>query len=381
MADISLWQQSLEQSDDVFDPRKIATDLYQCSRELFFGVLKVPAHESYHAFLQDLRHQAHRFSLWGSSFEAQDGGLDKRLVGADELKETLLPLLGSMGDALVIIAQHLGISRDLAELCSRARSLKGHISDVTGKPGLGGFGGGNELLPAELLDQLDSSDSEDLTLNETVELEELLQDIRSYNTCLLGLSGVLQKPAESVSVDLGKSKEEIRLAQDLLANTAWPYISSVMQVYPLIDSDFARRLGEANELRYNRLQSQRDQAAARGTGIEPESSNEDVTTIIRPTESVDQPSSSLEQSESTAASTQLSSVFDYMRKTPDRKRYRQPTIAASVTTFESSPEGKDLQQHSRGFPKMPEGQPWGTPFKCTVCGEVLSNVWSPAQWV
>ena len=220
MADVSLWQQDSELSDDLLDPNKVATDLYQCSRQLLLGVLKGPAHESHHAFLQGLRHQAQRFSLWGSSFEAQNGGLDERLVGADRLKETLLPLLTSMGDTLVIIAQCLGKGGDLAELCSRAQNLKGQISDVTRKSGPDESHSGNELLPTELLDQLDSSDSETSTLDEAIELGELLQDIRSYNTCLFGLSSVLQEPAESVSLDVGNSKEEIAVASDILANTA-----------------------------------------------------------------------------------------------------------------------------------------------------------------
>lgn len=48
------------------------------------------------------------------------------------------------------------------------------------------------------------------------------------------------------------------LLVQLFENTAWPYISSVMEKYPSTKPDFARRLGEANERRYKRLQQKRE---------------------------------------------------------------------------------------------------------------------------
>ena len=380
MTDVSLWQQGLEQSDVSFDPHTIATDLYQCSRQLFLGILEDPEQASHHDFLHGIRHQMQRFSLWGSGFDAEKGGLDERLVGADRLKEVLLPLLGSLGETLVAIAERLGKGRDLAGLCSRVQHLKAHISDST-KRGLGGNDSGDALLPEALLDELDSSNSDNSSVDEVIGLQELLQDIRSYNTCLFRLSSVLQEPAESISIDLGKSEEEIEVDRDMLAHTAWPYISSVIKAYPLMNRELARRLGEANELRYTRLQSKRDKAAARDTGLTSESSSDDVASTVRPSQGIGQASSSLAQSESTAPSTRLSSVFNHARETTGRKMYAKSTIAASVTTFESGSGGKGAESSSRGIPKMPEDQPWGTPFRCSVCGETLSNVWSPAQWV
>ena len=173
-------------------------------------------------------------------------------MGANGLKETLLPFLGSMGETLGVLAQRLGRGEELAELCARAQHLKAQTSDMTKKPGPEG----NELLSAELLDALDLSDSERLSVDETVELQELLDDIQSYNTCLFGLSSVLEEPAESILIDSGKSKEGITGPQDTTTNTAGPYMSSVTEPDQAGNLNYARRRGEASELRYEKTKSE-----------------------------------------------------------------------------------------------------------------------------
>ena len=170
MTDVPALSKGFQSSDVSFKSDTVATDLYQCSRQLFLDILKGPVDGSHHDLLQSLRHQAQRFNLWGSSFEAKNGGLDERLGGADRLKETLLHFLCNMGETLGVLAQRLGRGEELAELCSRAQHIKAQTSDMTREPGPGG----EELLSAELLDALDSSDSEGSSVNEAVELQELL---------------------------------------------------------------------------------------------------------------------------------------------------------------------------------------------------------------
>lgn len=180
-------------------------------------------------------------------------------VGADRLKETLLAILGSMGETLVVIIQQLGKETGFAELCARVRHLKAAIPNVMRKPSPGEVSSRKELLPAEWLHELDSSESEKSSVNEASELQELLQDIQSYNSCHFGLSSVLQEPAESVWMDLGKYKVDIAVGQDRLLNTTRPHISSVTGTDPSIHQDYVRQLGEANELRYNGIQNERAQ--------------------------------------------------------------------------------------------------------------------------
>jgi len=66
------------------DPGRIATNLFENSLQLFHGLLRTRAKELDRSILQRFRTQAQRFSLWGSNFDAQEGGLDERLIGAED---------------------------------------------------------------------------------------------------------------------------------------------------------------------------------------------------------------------------------------------------------------------------------------------------------
>ena len=274
-------------------------------------------------------------------------------------------MLDGIGDALAKLARHFNGDGGSTDICLRLQLLKDHISEAASDSALQEV----DDISIPTLDDF-SSESSDPS---TDDVEELLRDVQSYNACLYGLVPVLENPAEKL--DVNEDQTQNVSYHETHEDTAWPYIANVMDAYPSIDKSFARRLREANKVRYSRLQHLRGRARLISNIAE------DCAEASQPLPSLGRVSSSYLHSVSAVPSTQISSVFDNKTKSSDSPK--PPKRSASVTTFTSS-EGKVEgipQQRHRGIPKMPDDQPWGTAFNCTVCGMKLSNVWSSAQWV
>lgn len=362
---VSAWQQSLEPSSFVFDPDRLATDLYQSCCQLLVALVRNPSPAPKVSLQHRLRAQAQKLKLWGSDHTADEGRLDVLLRGADRLKSILLPIFIDLINALISLARGLSLERKLSDLCLRLQSLKLQASEAIPQQD-------NDDIDAAVLDELSSFGSETSSHDEAEELEELVKDVHFQIDCLYGLGSVLQNSAEEVGKDTFTATQE-NLNQTYLNSIARPYVANIIDAYPSIDKGFAQRLGEANERRYKRLLDSRNDAMAAEDDSEHGSSNDDREEDARPA-----PGRSLVEStasESTAPSTQLSSLFDQNHRKP------RPKATESVTSFASSVDDPSVQRRTRGIPKMPEDRPWGQPFKCTVCGEKLSTVWSTAQWV
>lgn len=199
-----------------------------------------------HRLLQRIRTQAYKYKLWGSNFGADDGTLDERLSGADRLKTVLLPILVRMGDTLTILAERLNKKEELAYVCRQIIQLGNHVSASIITPGAYKDDDETDAYPAISLEDLSSTGSDCSSLDEQRKLEELVQDLQSHNACLYGLGSVIQDSAERLLTEPGNaSQERDPMTQKLFENPAWPYISSVMEKYPSIKPDFARRFGEA----------------------------------------------------------------------------------------------------------------------------------------
>lgn len=370
MADVSLWQQSLETPQHLIDPTRLVTNLYECCLQLFLCFVKPLVPELDSSIQRRLHTQAQKFKLWGFSFNVREGELDQKLVGADSLRNALLPILSGMGETLITLSRRLNKAEELADTCSRFHLLKAQVSEVITQSSPDK----HDTFPKITPDELRSLESEDSSVDEMAELEELICDTQSYNSCLFGLSSVLEDPAEKAIPGFDASQGLKPSNQELLKNSAWPYITNIIEAYPSIDRTFARRLGEANEVRYTRLQARRDHAQAGRTDTVSNDPSEKILQENLPSQSQSHVSSDL-----TAPSTRLSSVFDNTSSNPANRP--KPRAPASVTTFASSVLEENSRKRNRGIPKMPEDQPWGTPFSCTVCGEYLENVWSSVQWV
>lgn len=370
MADMSLWQQSLKARKHLVDPNRLATNLYECCLQVFLCFVKGPVPGLDSSFQRRLRNQAQKFKLWGVSFNAREGELDQKLIGADRLKNALLPLLSGMGETLVTLARRLNKADELADVCSQFQLFKVQVSEVTKQSSPND----DDIFAQISLDELSSMESGDSSVDEMAELEDLLRDTQSYNACLFGLGSVLEDSAEKAVPGSDDSQSLEASNQELLENSAWPYIASIIEAYPSIDRTFARRLGEANELRCARLQARRDRALAELTDTESDDSSEEMVQDSQPSQSQGGGSSGF-----TAPNTELSSIFDSTSFNPAQNpKAKAPTF---VTTFASSELEENSQRRSRGIPKFPGDQPWGTPFSCTVCWDYLENVWSSVQWV
>ncbi len=380
MTDVSRWQEDLEDHDTFLEPSRLTTNLYKCYVQIFKALIGHMQQDSSHAYFRRLQHQMYRFRLWGSNFDAQEGGLDDKIAGAERLKSSLLPLLTSMGKALMGLVSGLHQEKEFVDLCVRYQLLGVQVSEVMNKNTSAEGANSQGLYGSITIDQLSSSESDISSVSDQSEIDELLKDLDTYNTCLFGLGSILEHSAEDVTRDLGKSREQPEMRQELLKTTAWPWIPSVIDAYPSVDRNFARRLGEANEERYNRLQKSRQAAAAQEFSDPYVSSDDEESTEFRDFQGPSGASIGNPTSGSTVPSTKLSSAFDshtISEQNPIRRRQASP---ASITTFASGSGGQDTSGHRRRSPKMPDDGPWGEPYKCTVCGDMLSSIWSPSEW-
>ncbi len=395
MSDIvTSWQETLEHSDTAIDPDKPTTNLYRYISRILRDLAKGSAKDLGSPNFERLRNQAQRFGLWGNDVDAAQGALDVRLDGAEHLESVLLPILNGLGENLVTLACRLDADKQFEEgiLClqqlmtetqwtiNQYRSEADKNLTQTEKAWA-------EYIPASILEEL-SSEGSDRSDDETwKEIEELLQDIETHISCLYSLESALEDPAESPPIEPSGLREIEKFDEEIIQSAAWPYIRMIMESYPSIESNLARRLGEANQLRFSRLVMERNTNSSFRVMNMPtparDDDGEDAASVSQRSDYGAQDSPSIAESDYesnyTAPSTQVTSVFDDTRGR--RNLGKRAESLTSITTSESLIDSKDSQRRHGGIPKMPDDRPWGEPFVCTVCGKLLSNVWGSAQWV
>ncbi|KAL8727372.1 MAG: hypothetical protein Q9181_005731 [Wetmoreana brouardii] len=174
-------------------PSGFFTDIYECCLQMFLGTLGVREGEK--SMLRRLRTQAERFALWGEGFDARRGELDLRLFGADVLKRSLCNILIGTGEVLVNLARYIEKDKDLAATCSRLQHLKTLApEELIDSTRLEDQGFDDDIMAS--LEELNS----ETPASGTDELDELLRDLESYNTCLYGLVPVLEESGERFKV-------------------------------------------------------------------------------------------------------------------------------------------------------------------------------------
>ena len=170
--------------------------------------------------------QKQRYKLWGSNFDAREGGLDEKLAKTDHLKDALLPLPIDRAEALRDLAPRLNPA--FPKRSTRLEKLKAQVLETTSKHGPNNQGDENRSLgptgvsfPAISLDELSSTGSEDSYQDEPqeTELEQLLQDMKTCNDCLFDLASVLHCPTTDVSVEVEQQTEESSLASKFIRLT------------------------------------------------------------------------------------------------------------------------------------------------------------------
>ena len=191
MEHLPRWQPGLD-PPYLVNQNRLVSDLYECCLQLFLSFVKRPVPGLESSIQRRLHTQAQKFKLWGFSFNVPEGELDQKLVGADSLRNALLPILSGMGETLVTLARRLNKVEEMDDTYSLFHMLKGCVSEVTTQSSPDN----DDTFPRVSLDELSSLESGDLGVDEMAELEDLIRDTESYNTCLFGLGPALEEPAE-----------------------------------------------------------------------------------------------------------------------------------------------------------------------------------------
>ena len=350
---VDAWQQSQERFGSSGDRNEIAKELYMCCMQLFKRILAYPAGEKMLLFCQELRAEGQRFHFWGSNFDVLAGGLDVKLSCAPRTKSAVVSLLSDLGDSLIACG-----SEELGDEFLEASSSFKIITRLALKVASEEFGEENQAILTSENNSPDSDASSDCS---ALELEEIIEDVKSSITCLYGLSPVIQNPAEHLQPLRDKYNDREIVLSEVMWSAALPFINQVLDRYPLIDQKLAQRVGEANLKRYERLETKRKKAA----------------TFL----DIDVPECDTNPSD--PLPTVRSSLFD----TSDKK-FSYPRLGSSVATSISEFRDDDPTNpkgNSRGLPKMPDDRPWGEPFDCTVCGDRITVLphggWSQAGWM
>lgn len=389
MADVPSWQLTIQPSDHLLHPDRVATNLYECSLRILTELVNFGEGNLDPTLVECLFYQEQRLKLWGNNFDAREGGLDERLVGLDDMKEDLLPLLLRLADTLTDIGRLVNIGPGLEGIYPQIEDLRTQVSDVTDDSASEeediAQNTSGDSHSAGSSDDSDLSGSDISSDEDSFKLEQSIEDLEMHIVLLYRLGAVLYDPADRAPGAFDGARGGAVSDQSnkhFLNNTAGPRILRIIDTYPSIDKTLARRLGEANEARYNRLREARDRAATLAYETDAESSDEEASEVIGTQPSrLSHVSTRETQSEYTAPSTELSSIFEKPQAPAHTQKRALPRIAASVTSFASSLMSESTPNHMRAIPKMPNDNGSLEVFDCTICGSRLSTVANTAAWM
>ena len=386
MADISSWQSAIEQSDHLSYPDRVATNLYMCSVKILHEFITNGEEAFEPNVLEALDYQDQRLRLWGSNFNAKEGGLDERLIGADRMKGVLLPLLLRMAEILANMAYVIDLDKVPEDLCLLIKELRMQVLDMVDgaineeETSQGSFG---LTISSSPTDESSSSGSDHSSFTEPSKLEELTEDLEFHIDLIYRLASTLYDNAENTSKNPDNRKIGPIVDQshhNFLQDTAWPLIKNILDAHPSIQTNLARRLGKANEIRYNRLKDARDEAAAHASNLETENSSDEVEELEQLFPSQARHDMTQAASEFTAPSTKFSSIFDRSQAPPLTKNRTALQYAASVTSFAPSTIGDGSSNQKRGIPKFPRKLALNESFDCMICGTRLSMISNKDEW-
>ncbi|KAL8796030.1 MAG: hypothetical protein Q9195_001606 [Heterodermia aff. obscurata] len=386
MTDISSWRQTLEPSGRLLDPESIATIIFGHTIRIFTELTSGEEHISLEpAILEALNEQKDRYKLWGSNFNAQNGGLDKFLDGASRMREALLPILCRIAEATVAIARRSNLPEALEAVFQQVEEIKEQVGNIgAGKPASfedddderqGGLEG---LAHTLSIDDFSSSESEGSSQEEVSAVAEALKDIEFSNDLLYNLGPALYDNAERMASKQRDSSIDVN--KDQVTMQAW-HTNSILSAYPSIDIALARRLGEAMESRAHRLEEARTQVNKQSSESDTESTSDDSDDVKETTTTSSRIVMSQASSEFTAPSTEVSSMFDSQPINVVKKKNYASKSVASATSFAPSLIDESKSSQKRGIPKIPNDNGMLKIFDCTVCGSRLTSVFDTISWV
>lgn len=386
MTDISSWRQTLEPSGQLFDPGRIATIIFGHTLRIFTELTDGEQYTSLEpAIFEALSEQKDRYKLWGSNFNAQNGGLDKFLDGASRMRETLLPILCRMAEATVAMARQSNLPEALEAVFQQIEEIKKQVGNIGTRKSASFEGNDDErlgrlddLAQTFTLDDFSSSESEGSSHEEVSGVAEALKDIEFTNDLLYNLGPALYDNAERMATKQRDSSFDVN--KDQVTMQVW-YTNSILSAYPSIETGLARRLGEAMEIRVHRLEAARTQANEQFSDSDTESTSENSDDIKEAPTTSSQAVISQASSKFTAPTTEVSSMFDSQPINAVKKKNYTSKSAASATSFAPSLIDESTSSLKRGIPKIPNENGILKVFDCTICGSRLSSVFNTISWV
>jgi hypothetical protein len=214
------------------------------------------------------------------------------------------------------------------------------------------------------------------------DIEDFIEDLKMFNDCFMDLVPILENPAKTSGLE---EKPFIsREGLDPVTEAARTYITNIIDKFPSIEGSFAQRLGEANWQRHERLREKLSSILQEEIEWEDASSvNDEKMYAGYEAQTAHFPI----QSETTKSSYSGPSLWD--RKSNQDSNFGRiestyavliPNVPPSMTSFASSIGDADTNKIRRHIPKLPDNHNWGSPFRCSVCGDMTQNVKNYAEW-
>jgi hypothetical protein len=220
--------------------------------------------------------------------------------------------------------------------------------------------------------------------------EDIIEDLSTYMESLADLSPSLDHPAtdhafiEDVNTSLIDEFSTV-------SEPAKPFVLIIRDRFPSLDAGIAKRLGEANWQRRERLRMKLASAPEMGEFYAEDDGNSSTGDTI-----VDAGRQVVEDQQTIVGTARSSiSVTRTFQSTTIESRFSDPSIfdnasihvptpgrvrrAESVTSFATSvARGMDYGQ--RRVPNLPVDHVYGSTFRCNICGDTLTTIRHRSDW-
>ncbi|KAF2740998.1 hypothetical protein EJ04DRAFT_112158 [Polyplosphaeria fusca] len=271
-----------------------------------------------HSAERSLRRSHATLKLWADGHAVLEGGLDRLLENSKSLQDTTLATLNALCGVL------LRLSKSLVPRSDRARILRSTDAQVIHEQTRYILTGSGENASDS---ESDSSDDE----LENTDLDDTVEEAKTYTRCLLDLSGALQCPA----IDPNHEDDQPNALQLGQRSVHENFTELIKGKYPKAGHNLVDSLGRASWQRYQRLQSARSANANKNVTLGDESAKSHIA-------------------DSEFKDSGLGTSIP-----------NQSTYAETVISFVSSLSEGSANVH---IPPLPSGGKKGLPFECTACG-------------
>lgn len=246
------------------------------------------------------------------------------------------------------------------------------------------------VVPKYDTDYDSDSDSDVESSASEEDINEIVEDLKTYMESLVDLSRSLDYPAMDTTIieDLGAT-----LIDELsgVSEPARPFVLMIKDRFPSLEINLVRNLGEANWQRRQRLREKlsvapvmpgtnplADDNSSSGdtvVGLERHVAYDEVTLASTLRSSLSIPSTY--ESITTGSGFSDPSIFDNQSSSAPRAR-RPYSIAESMTSFATS-RADGLEYGQRRIPNMPDHE-YDAPFQCYICGDILTTIRHRTDW-